>query len=644
MEGARAFSEILASWIGSKLNALNDGTDATDTTRLAEQDFGVALAASAEPAPRLLGRLAEGLNLSAGEIGLIALCYSAETNLAVAAQIARLYPASAGRGVPVVLAVRLFSSFNIAMLSAGAPLRAWSIISLEPEALRVEAHVRLVEPILDRMLGDSARETAIEASFRTLVSEPGAASADLVAFLSETLTQRAASGLSTIPYMAMESPARIASALAKLGLKSSLLAPALLNEAPETRLRLFRAWARDAMLDGAVLIARIPEDPHNRQSLCDAIDDLMGHVALIGETPLPILARILRPMPRETHQVRRSVMEWQKHLGATNTNKLNGSIERVSHHFHLTPEQITRLGSELSKTISEADPLVASELLWRAASRAVAPRPLPAMRIVEPRATWDDIVLAPRLKATLERLEGHVRHAATVFGEWGFGSGSGMQGEGIAALFAGPSGTGKTLACEVLANALMLPLVVVNLSQLISKYVGETSKNIAAIFDEAERSGAVMVWNEGDAIWGARGAVSSATDRHVNAEVGDLLQRIEMFNGFTIVTTNLKQAIDTAFMRRFRFVVDFPLPGETERALIWQRVFPPAMPRREFDWLALASLPLAGGSIRNAALNAAFAAAQSRTPLDGAMLKLALAEELRKQERSLPPLELEIAP
>jgi SpoVK/Ycf46/Vps4 family AAA+-type ATPase len=180
---------------------------------------------------------------------------------------------------------------------------------------------------------------------------------------------------------------------------------------------------------------------------------------------------------------------------------------------------------------------------------------------------------------------------------------------------------------------------VIDLSQIISKYIGETSKNIAAAFDQAERSGAVMVWNEGDAIWGARGAIGNATDRHINAEIGDLLQRIEAFRGFTIVTTNMRHAIDPAFLRRFRFAIDFPMPSEVERLRLWQQVFPERAPIDAVDWSALAALPLSGGSIRNIALGSAFLAADGGRRIDRSLISAELAEELRKHNLPVPAID-----
>ena len=287
----------------------------------------------------------------------------------------------------------------------------------------------------------------------------------------------------------------------------------------------------------------------------------------------------------------------------------------------------------------EDRPGIGAARLWHLAARAYVPVALPGVTIAEPGYGWDDIVLPPGLDAGLKRIESHVRHAALVFDGWGFERAMGGRGRGVAAMFAGPSGTGKTMAAEVLAKSLDLRVMTIDLSQLISKYIGETSKHIAAAFDAAERTGAVMVWNEGDAIWGARGDVGHATDRLVNAEVGDLLQRIEAFRGFTVVTTNLRHAIDPAFLRRFRFMLDFPLPGERERVRLWDRAFPPGAPLQPVDWRALAGVALSGGAIRGVALGAAFAAAEGGGDITPALIERELAEELRKHGQPMPRID-----
>jgi SpoVK/Ycf46/Vps4 family AAA+-type ATPase len=199
-----------------------------------------------------------------------------------------------------------------------------------------------------------------------------------------------------------------------------------------------------------------------------------------------------------------------------------------------------------------------------------------AQRIV-PAASWLDLVLPePQLRA-LREISMHVRQRARVYRDWGFGE-KGERGLGISALFSGSSGTGKTMAAEVLANDLRLDLYRIDLSQLVSKYIGETEKNLRRVFEAAEDGGAVLLFDEADALFGKRSEVKDSHDRYANIEVSYLLQRMESYRGLAILTTNLKNAVDTAFLRRLRFIIQFPFPDAAHRAEIWRRIFPEATP------------------------------------------------------------------
>jgi len=227
-----------------------------------------------------------------------------------------------------------------------------------------------------------------------------------------------------------------------------------------------------------------------------------------------------------------------------------------------------------------------------------------------------------------------------VYEDWGFAR-SGSRGLGIAALFAGASGTGKTLAAEVLANELSLDLYKIDLSQVVSKYIGETEKNLRRVFDAAEGGGAVLLFDEADALFGKRTEVKDSHDRFANIEVSYLLQRMEAYRGLAILTTNQRQALDEAFLRRLRFVVEFPFPDEAERATIWGRVFPARVPTENLDERRLAQLAIPGANIRNVALSAAFLAADEDTGVRMEHLLRATHSEYAKLERPLTSAELE---
>jgi vesicle-fusing ATPase len=211
----------------------------------------------------------------------------------------------------------------------------------------------------------------------------------------------------------------------------------------------------------------------------------------------------------------------------------------------------------------------------------------------------------------------------------------------VTALFAGESGTGKTFAAEVLAGDLGLDLYRIDLAGTVSKYIGETEKNLRRVFDAAEASGAVLLFDEADALFGKRGEVKDGHDRYANLEVAYLLQRMESYRGLAVLTTNLRSNLDRAFLRRLRFVVQFPFPDAPQRAEIWRRVFPAATPVDGLDPDALARLTVSGGSIHTIALAAAFAAAEDGTPVAPAHVLRAARFEYAKTDRALTDSELE---
>jgi len=226
-----------------------------------------------------------------------------------------------------------------------------------------------------------------------------------------------------------------------------------------------------------------------------------------------------------------------------------------------------------------------------------------------------------------------------VYEQWRFAE-RGRRGLGLGALFSGPSGTGKTLAAEVIASELQLDLYRIDLSAVVSKYIGETEKNLKHVFDAAETGGVLLLFDEADALFGKRAEVKDSHDRYANIEVGYLLQRMESFQGLAVLTTNVKSTLDKAFQRRLRFTIDFPFPDAGQRAAIWTRAFPKQAPTADLNPARLASLNMAGGSIRNIAINAAFLAAEQGTGVSMAHVLLATRAEAAKVER--PVVESEI--
>jgi SpoVK/Ycf46/Vps4 family AAA+-type ATPase len=325
---------------------------------------------------------------------------------------------------------------------------------------------------------------------------------------------------------------------------------------------------------------------------------------------------------------------WKRSLGKGG-EKLNGVLDDLSEQFRLSARAI----HSTSTLVGSEDKSTSADKLWSACRSLSRPRLENLAQRLEPVADWDDLVLPDLQMQTLRQLASQVRHRMKVYESWGF-SGTGRRGLGVSALFTGESGTGKTMAAEVLAFHLRLDLYRIDLSSVVSKYIGETEKNLRQVFDAAEEGGVLLLFDEADALFGKRTEVKDSHDRYANIEVGYLLQRMEAYQGLAILTTNLKSSLDRAFQRRLRFIVNFPFPDASLREAIWSRAFPAKAPTHDLDPKKLGQLNMTGGNIRNVALNAAFLAAESKKPIEMRHVLQAARLEAQKIERSLSEAEI----
>lgn len=304
-------------------------------------------------------------------------------------------------------------------------------------------------------------------------------------------------------------------------------------------------------------------------------------------------------------------------------------VGRVAEH-PLTSAQ-TALAVDRAARLSQDEDALPEQL--SAVCRTMSTRPLHNLATVRhSRARLEDLVLPEAARRSLGALVATVRQRQRVHEEWGYAE----RGRGLAvtALFAGPSGTGKTLAAEAIAHELGRDLVVVDLSQVVSKYIGETEKNLALLFSAAE-DGSVLLFDEGDALFGRRTTVHNSHDRYANLEVAYLLQRLDTFDGIAILTTNARENVDPAFMRRLRFVVSFPFPDATQRAALWRLAFPDGVPTEGLSYERLGQLAVSGGTIAQLAVHAAFLAADGDGRVTMQHVLDAARIESEKLERSL---------
>ena len=330
---------------------------------------------------------------------------------------------------------------------------------------------------------------------------------------------------------------------------------------------------------------------------------------------------------------------WTKSLGSI-VPESNGQVDTLVSYFNLNLPAIESVCLQLKGIESnEGDPSNLNEQLWQMCRSQARPHLEQLAERIESNVTWQDLILPESELSILRELATHVRHKEQVYQHWGFAK-KNARGLGISALFAGASGTGKTLAAEVLGNELQLDVYRIDLSSVVSKYIGETEKNLKKIFDAAEGCGAILLFDEADALFGKRSEVKDSHDRYANMEVSYLLQRIESYQGLAILTTNLKDDLDRAFLRRIRFVAQFPFPDFSQRTAIWQRIFPSQTPTQDLSFEKLAKLNVAGGNIRNIAINAAFLAASDREFLQMKHILQAAQSEYSKLEKPLTDNEI----
>ncbi|MEU3902638.1 AAA family ATPase [Streptomyces goshikiensis] len=345
---------------------------------------------------------------------------------------------------------------------------------------------------------------------------------------------------------------------------------------------------------------------------------------------------------------------WERELAARGVRAAPADLRAVADRFRLGPDRIadaaltavaeaarrTTPGRPCPRNTSDTSgaPDVPTREELFASARAQSRHRLAALaQRVETVYGWDDLVLPPDCAAQLAEVCERVAHGRQVMDDWGFER-TLSRGRGVSALFTGPPGTGKTMAAEVIARELGLDLVKIDLSTVVSKYVGETEKNLERVFTAAADTDAVLLFDEADALFGKRSEVREAHDRYANIEIAYLLQRMERYEGLAVLTTNLRRNLDEAFTRRLQFIVEFPFPGEADRERIWRVCFPPRAPRDPaLDFARLArDFQLTGGSIRNVVLHAAFLAASDGTAIGMPQLIRATRREFQKLDQVMP--------
>lgn len=538
-------------------------------------------------------------------------------------------------------------------LAPGAPLVDGGLVAVtEPERPPLSRVVTVPDRVTAHLLGDERPDARLAGLLGEAHEDPTAEAADV---------RRATAAIQAdVPLVHLRGRGGDAEGLAVATLRAAGLRPLVVDaaalarrsgEAPE----LARVVALEARLTGAGVILgpleALPAAPGERAralaACCAALREvpLLTH-GTVGWDPVwaadtPVVLDVPAPSParraaRWRHALRRAAGD------ATTTGDAASLVEAVAAH-RLDARQLRRAADVAMRTAAlDGRPVHSDDL--RAAVRAQNGAGLARLaRRVEPAVGWDDLVLPPATHRRLRELALRARHREQVLGQWGMRPGGG-RGHGVIALFAGESGTGKTMSAEVVAADLGMDLYVVDLSTVVDKYVGETEKNLERIFTEAAAVNAVLLFDEADAIFGKRSEVRDARDRHANVESAYLLQRMESFDGIAVLTTNLRANLDEAFTRRLDVVADFPVPDAAQRLALWDRCLGARLPRADDLDLRFCAdrFEMAGGSIRACAVTAAYLAAASGGPLTMRQVVTAVAQEYRKLGRLV--LESEFGP
>lgn len=564
--------------------------------------------------PPAIETLAATFGLSEFECDVLLLGVGIELDAAFANDVHAINGNSGG--ATFALALSMLSTPHWSALTGNAPLRHFHLIQLQTGNGFITTPYRVDEKILHYLAGINELDSRMSPCLQ-LLPPPEIE----ISLRYESAIKRLASVLSCLADDRLvqirgdtNEWCRIAVSLACLQAGKScyrLLPGAPVNDVFEFE-TFARLWARESLLCNSVLLVELRDD-HSPAQLTNLVTHLKGHVIYSGEGYLNSVPREITLLDTPEPTKNEFIALWQQ-AGEPVSNLSEDSLARLANQFHLGFDDIRAIGSSLRGSDTTTSPEELEQQLW-CRCRLQARRDMDSLaHLIEPIATWEDLVLPNQAIETLKHIASQVRHKLRVYDEWGFRRIS-SRGLGISALFAGDSGTGKTMAAEVIADELQLDLYRIDLSQVVSKYIGETEKNLKKVFDAAERSGSILLFDEADALFGKRSEVKDSHDRYANIEISFLLQRMESYSGLAILTTNLRKTIDPAFLRRLRFVVHFPFPTQEERTLIWQRMFPRETPVNGLEYGKLGRLNIAGGNIRNIAMNAAFIAASTNSPV-----------------------------
>ncbi len=596
-------------------------------------------ATTAEALVPALVLLAQRLGLSDFERDLLLLCIGMELDTRMPALCAQAQHDASKPWPTFALAFAVLDDPAWDALSPERPLRYWRLLDIHqpgPQPLigaALSADERIVNFVKGmNHLDDRLAPLLVPLSPAALPPSQQAVADRVVDNLSRVPEGEA---LPTVQLIGSDSTSKQAIAYAvasTLGARAYRLSADLLPGAIAEQETLVRLWQRESLLLPIALYVDAA-DTERGDAAAAHINRFLARAGGLNfiDTREPwsggavhmLSADVAKPTPVEQRSL------WQRLLG----EGAGDHPQQLAGHFDFSPGKIEQVAHS-ALAAAEQNTGALRRSLWQGALARTRPALDQLAQRIEPKARWDDIKLPGAERDLLRQIADQVAQRSTVYDDWGFRERM-NRGLSISALFAGESGTGKTMAAEVIANELGLSLYRIDLSAVVSKYIGETEKNLRKLFDAAEEGGSILFFDEADALFGRRSEVKDSHDRYANIEVNYLLQRLESFRGLAILATNMKSALDSAFLRRIRFVVNFPFPGAAERKAIWASVFPAKAATAALDVERLSRLALTGGSIHGIALNAAFTAATAGVQINMPLILDAARAEFRKLDKPI---------
>lgn len=629
------------------------------TTNGTAPDFSAAkkeLAAITEnmSTPPAIDQLVKIFGLSNFERDILLMCASMELDAGMSELITSGQNERSFFQPSFGFAMTAFQQPHWSAISPGAALRYWRLIELNKSQLVTSSPIKIDEHILHYLAGikelnEKLKEVVIPVNSK---EEPVPSQRNIAESVLNTITKKLANN--AVPLIHFTGNSRsdkisIAAYISKcLYAQLYVISAYAIPSNSKDNMELARIWSREAALNNYVLFLDCLDidnnDKQRNQSIISFIENVQGLVILNSDQWTPELKRDKYVFNAGKPTADEQMTLWKTVIGK-NIDPQEAGLEKIVSQFNLGADTIYNAGAEILSQLmldsenKEEPNTDIGKKLWKICCRHTRPEVDELAQKIEPIATWDDLVLPESQKQVLKEISAQLKQRNKVYSKWGFDSKS-SRGLGISVLFAGESGTGKTMASEVLANELGLDLYKIDLSKVVNKYIGETEKNLKKIFDAAENGGAILLFDEADALFGKRSDVKDSHDRYSNIEVSYLLQRMEAYRGLAILTTNMQKALDKAFIRRLRFIINFPFPDTVQRAEIWNKVFPKNTPKNKLDIESLSRLTIAGGSIRNIALNAAFLAADENGPVEMSHIFRAARSEYSKIEKPFNNIEI----